>query len=246
MSDEWRMKHRYKVLRPKALRQVMMALVAFVTTAVVSPSPSAAAASRAETGHLIVDGFAEVFESTCPFGDWVPEVATECEDWIASLFKESAPKQHNRAPWGVFLVRARSLVHPSGVVDTLDETSGVTYEVESDFDERHLRFARARASVPMSDGSTRQVNLAWDGSDVRLQVAGNTGPYHLNRGTSHHGVSRCFTTNHNYQQTYRAYVSATGTVDGVDVADIPYSQLHDPFIGRGRFTAVEVVHGACG
>lgn len=51
------------------------------------------------------------------------------------------------------------------------------------------------------------------------------------------------TTNQNYRQTYRAYVAVASTVDGVDVADIPYSQLHDPFIGRGRFTAVEVVHG---
>ena len=231
--------------RPTIRRTWLYTAVASAITMLLVAGAAPSSAAQAHMDHAVVDGVAEIFGSTCPFGHWVPEVATECEDWLAMLFKESAPKQHNQTPWGVFLVRARALVHPDGRVDVLEDTGGVTYEVESAFDERHLTFARARASVPMSDGSVRQVDLVWDGSGVPLQVAGNTGPYHLNRGTTHHVGSRCFTANLNFQQTYRASVALTGTVDGIDVDSIPYIAPHDPFLGRGQFVGLEVVHRGC-
>lgn len=210
----------------------------------VSAGP-AASGWQAQTEHTVVDGVAEFFGSTCPFGDWVPAVDTVCEDWIAQLFKESYPKQHNRAAWGAFLVRAVSLVRADGTVDTLDEITGLTFDVKSTFDELHLAFASVSASIPMSDGSTRRIDLAWDGSGAAREVAGNNGPYNLNRGLEHHYVGRCFTWNQNAHQTYRANVAVKGTVDGTDVGTIPYQQQFDPFLGRGRFNVVSVTHGAC-
>ncbi len=228
--------------RKATFRLVVAVGVAGLTLMCAVPGASG---RQAETEHVLVDGVAEFFGSTCPFGDWLPVVDTVCEDWIVQLFKESYPKQHRRAPWGAFLVRARALVRANGTVDTLEETWGVTFDVVSSFDEQHLASARVVAAIPMSDGSTRLVDLAWDGSRSPREVAGNNGPYNVNRGLQHHYVGRCFTWNQNVHQTYRTNVAVEGTVDGTDVGTIPYQQQFDPFLGKGRFTIVQATHGAC-
>lgn len=83
------------------------------------------------------------------------------------------------------------------------------------------------------------------GPGVPLQVAGNGGRYQLNSGTDRHVVDRCMTVNQNYQQTYRTNASVVGTLDNIDVNDIPHLVPTDPFIGRGRFIAIDVTHGSC-
>ena len=182
-------------------------MAAIVALSAVTPSY----AGNAETFHYTVDGVAEVFGSTCPFGDWVPTVDTVCEDWIALLYRTSpgSAKQHNRAPWRLELIRAVALVHPDGSVDLISEVDGIAEQVESTFDERHLRYASVRAVVPMSDGSTRSVDLAWDGSNAPLATDGNNGPFNQANGISRHHVDRCITENNHAHQTYRANVQAT-------------------------------------
>ncbi len=124
--------------------------------------------------------------STCPFGDWTPTQDTECEDWLVIFFKENAPRQHNRSPWLVDLLRARVTVHPNGSVDVLEEAYGITDVFEGSFDEKHLLRANVRAAIPMSDGTTRAVDLAWDGTDAPRQVAGNNGPFNISNGFPRH------------------------------------------------------------
>ena len=223
-------------------------LVVLLTVVAAFIGTTHSSAGQARRFDAQIDGVAEVFGSTCPFGDWVPEEPTLCEDWMVHLFKESEPKRHNDAPWGLFVFRALSRVNPDGTVDTLWEKWGMTFDLEeSSFDERRLRFASVRASVPMSDGSTADVDVTWDGSDAPLQVAGNSGPYHFNNGIDRHVVDRCFTTNNNFQQTYRAgpEVAIAGTIDGTDVQNIPYFNFFQPFLGRGHVIHVEIVHGSC-
>jgi hypothetical protein len=216
-------------------------LVICVSTFVFGTA-SATGGSRAQTAHFQIDGAAVLQGSTCPFGDWTPTEDTECEDWLAVFYKESAPRQHNRAPWQLQLVRARVIVRPDSV-EMLEFAEGVTDVLEGSFDERHLLSASVRATIPMSDGSTRAVDLAWDGSSAPLQVAGNNGPFNISNGFPRHYVDRCFTFNRNTHQTYRANVDITGTIDGTDPSTLPFIAPFDPFISRGSFVLVLADHG---
>lgn len=226
---------------------VARTLFVFVLCAstLVLGAPSAIGESRAFTAHFHIDGAAVLQGSTCPFGDWTPTVDTECEDWLVVFFKESAPRQHNRSPWFVELFRARVIVHPDGTVDVVQEAYGITDAFDASFDERHLLSASVRAAIPMSDGSTRTVDLAWDGTNAPLQVAGNNGPFNISNGFFRHYVDRCVTFNRNTHQTYRANVDIVGMIDGTDVHALPYIAPFDPFISRGSFSIVVAEHGGC-
>jgi hypothetical protein len=228
---------------PRAFGRVVAAVAIFCGVFVAAPQSSA---GNAEHFHETVDAAAEIFGSTCPFGDWVPAEDTVCEDWIALLFRATnEPQQHNRMPLGLELTRALSLVHPDGSVDTIAEVTGTAEGVDATFDEKHLRSASVRTWVPMSDGSTRWVDVSWDGSDSQLRTDGNNGPFNQVRGISRHHVDRCLTVNIHSHQTYRANVQASGTVDGTAVEDMPYQAPFDPFLGRGHFTVVVASHGGC-
>lgn len=221
----------------------VLAVGAWVLLSMVTPSYAA----NAETFHYTVDGVAAVQGSTCPFGVW-PAEDTECEDWLALLYRSTpgSPQHHNRTPWRLELVRARVLVHPNQTVEVLSEAFGIAEQLdEVTFDERRLVFASVQASVPMSDGSTRDVALSWDGKNSPLRTDGNNGPYNQGNGIDRHHVDRCITANAHAHQTYRANVVATGTIDGTGVEDLPYLAPFDPFIGRGHFNFVFVRHGGC-
>jgi hypothetical protein len=175
----------------------------------------------------------------------VPAGDTVCEDWIVLLGRATTtPTQHNRVPWVLELTRAVSVVHTDGTVDTITEVFGRAENVDATFDEQHLLSASVRAWVPMADGSTRWVDVSWDGSDSPLGTDGNNGPFNQVRGLDPHHVDRCFTVNIHSHQTYRANVNATGTVDGTAVDDMPYQTEFDPFLGRGH-TVVVATHGGC-
>lgn len=214
-------------------------------SALVLTASSAIGESRALTAHFHIDGAAVLQGSTCPFGEWTPTHDTECEDWLVIFFKESAPRQHNRSPWLVELTRARVIVDPSGDVDVLEEAYGITDVFEGSFDERHLLSAKVRAAIPMSDRTTRVVDLAWNGTDAPRHVAGNNGPFNISNGFPRHYVDRCITFNRNTHQTYRANVDIVGTIDGTDVDALPYIAPFDPFISRGSFSIVFAEHGGC-
>jgi hypothetical protein len=227
-------------------RGISPTLLGLALACTVVGGGASASAGNAEIFRETIDGVAEVFGSTCPFGDWVPAEDTVCEDWIAALYRVAAtPQQHNRVPWAVELTRAVSVVHPDGTVDTITEISGTAQNVDATFDEEHLWSASVRAGVPMSDGSMRWVDLSWDGTNSPLRTDGNNGPFNQVRGLSPHHVDRCFTVIIHSHQTYRANVSAAGTIDGTAVDDIPYQTQFDPFLGRGHFTLVVATHGGC-
>jgi hypothetical protein len=218
----------------------VLALTAPVQTAHASPG-------RADTETIKVAGAAVVFASTCPFTEELPTQTLDCWDWQVTLFKEGTPAQIRSADWGVELFVAHYLLNPDGFVDVIHETDGVTFDLESvSFDTLHLTTASVRASIPMSDGTVRLVDLTWDGSDVPRSVAGNYGPFSINNELPRHYSDQCFTFNFHSHQTYRAEVEIDGVIDGVDVDSMPYFNRFDPFISRAVFTAVEAEHGGAG
>jgi hypothetical protein len=58
-------------------------------------------------------------------------------------------------------------------------------------------------------------------------------------------VTRCFTANGNSQLQYRSGVRISGTIDGTDVADMPYFDTLSPFIAKGNRKIQFTTHGSC-
>ena len=75
--------------------------------------------------------------------------------------------------------------------------------------------AGVTATIPLDDGSTEFVNVAWDGTNAPLRVSGTNGPFNVD--IARHVVNRCITANNNSHQQYRSGVRVTGTIDGTDV-----------------------------
>jgi hypothetical protein len=222
-----------------------LAGVLSVMTFTAVPASAGASAPGTFTETDQTQGVAELLGSTCPFGDWAPIVDTVCEDWQVLLYRESVPADRRTTAWRVGLVRDQVLVHPDGSYDVLMLASGDVPATDSAFDEIHLKFARVNAAIAMSDGTTRIVDLDWDGTASPLQTAGNDGPANLASGTPPHVSDRCFTLNLHAHQTYRSNVALAGVVDGTDVRDLPYVAPYDPFLGRGLFTITYAGHGGC-
>src|SRR5215210_837240 len=62
-------------------RGITVFLILLITMVVLVPPAQAAGSAQAETFHFQVPAAAEIWVSTCPFGDWLPETDTVCEDW---------------------------------------------------------------------------------------------------------------------------------------------------------------------
>jgi hypothetical protein len=194
--------------------------------------------------HVRQTGVAEVFGSTCPFGDVTFTKDTHCEDWIVLYFKEGAGTDP-RPPWDLYLEHDAEIVHPDGTFDPIFHSTGEVENPEGIFDAVHLTSASVQASVPMSDGSQAEVDLTWDGTAVPIQVAGNDGPNDLAQGIAPHYVDRCITFIRLAHQMYRAHTAVSGAMFGLDPHAIPYLANFDPFLARGEFTYVLADHGSC-
>ncbi len=230
-------------MKPFRIAALFVALTLLSSMSIATNSASAE--RRAETMNLKVVGVAAASGGTCTEG--VPITTdTVCRGWYVLLFKEEVPRNVRHAQWGLQLGMDAGLVHPDGTDEPLFAIDGVTFDIDYTFDSKHLTFASVQAAVPMSDGTTRTVDLRWDGTSAPLQVAGNNGPFNTARDILPNYSDRCLTFNHHAHQTYRGPVPLTGTIDGTDVETIPYWGAADPFIGRGEFTSVFVRHGGQG
>jgi hypothetical protein len=224
------------------LFRVIAGLAACV--AVLVPSASAAsAAGQASNLHVTVDGYADVFGSTCPFTREPPSTDVTCEDWTLQFVKERIGSNAEKTVWRAFLFRSRYILHPNGTADTLYVASGVADAPNSYFDEVQLTKAGVTVWVPLDDGTAQFVDVAWDGTNVPLVVSGNNGL--LNTDTPRHVINRCLTENRNSHQVYRNGVRITGTIDGTDVTTFPYLGPFSPFIAKNNFKLHSAIHGNC-
>jgi hypothetical protein len=220
---------------------LMVLLAAFLV------SPAAVAAPAAETFHLKVDGVARWFGSTC--ADVVEPVAvvTECEDLFVLYFREAPAQDLREAPWVLLIQHGAATLYPDGTVDEHYDVVGEVENPEGSFDLKRFAFANVSATVPMSDGSELDVDLAWDMSSVALQHGGNDSLYNVEFGIDRHEADRCFTLNQLAHQQWRSGEPGqiTGTVGDVDVQSIPHL-ANDPFTaGRSVFTVTATDHGGC-
>jgi hypothetical protein len=215
-----------------------------VAFAILSPV-STAGASVEFALHVRQTGVAEVFGSTCPFGDVTFAVDTTCEDWIVLYFKEGRGPDDPRPRWQLYLEHDAEIVHPDGSFDPIFHVAGLVTDPHGTFDAARLTSASVDASVSMSDGSIATVDLVWDGNGAPLQVAGNAGPNNTSQGIDPHYVDRCLTFISTAHQIYRANTAVTGTMFGLDPRAVPYLAESDPFLARGQFTYVLADHGSC-
>ena len=224
------------------LFRVIVGLAACVAAMVSSVSP-ASAAGQASALHVMYGGYADVIGSTCPFTNEPPLADVECDIWALQLVHERVGSNADKTAWMAFLFRARYTLHPDGTNDTLFQASGVVEATNSYFDEARLTKAGVKATIPLDDGSVEDVDVAWDGTSSPLQFSGNSSPFNVS--SPGHVVTRCFTSNDNSQLQYRSGVSASGTIDGTDVRDMPYFDQMSPFMAKGTRQIQFVTHGGC-
>src|SRR5262245_3071398 len=102
------------LLRPAAGLLILLGAVLSV------PGPALAAdGPNAQTGHELAPAIAEWLSSTCPFGDWVPDVDTVCEDWDIAYFRAATPSQLHDQPWFLAVSHSSVIVHPDNTVTEL-------------------------------------------------------------------------------------------------------------------------------
>lgn len=107
-------------------------------------------------------------------------------------------------------------------------------------DKQHMATVAARGTVPMNEGDPIAVDLQWDLSEAEVQVSGNHGP---TEGFSwgRHGRDGCIVLNLLAHQRWRAdFHGISGTLGGVDVAEM-YLPTEDKGVfiqGRSTFKAV--------
>jgi hypothetical protein len=221
-----------------------LAVMAVLSTSVMATT-APAQATNVESFHLLVTGVAYVLASTCPF-DPPPAPETVCDDFFVVYSQEGHPnEQVRRQPWSLFIDSSRYVFHgPDEPVTVLRARTGQLEGVSGFVDTTHLLTAVVATSVPMSDGSTFEIDLHWDMSGSRFQVAGTDGPIQEpGFPWGSHFVSRCTTENWHAHQTWREGGQITGNLDGTDAASLSLPDFFPSFVGRGVFTINISSHG---
>jgi hypothetical protein len=219
-------------------------MISMVTPTAIT---KAAGNSQAETYHLLVPAAAELVSSTCPFGDWTPEIDTNCEDWYVLYFREGEPSSLRDQPWILFVTHALGIVHPDGTYSSLFDTYGQIENPQGSFDENQYSYATVNGTVQMSDGSELTIDLTWDMTLAELHHGGNNSAYNLINGFDRLYNDRCLTLVQLAHQQWRYGVPGqiSGSIGDVDVQSMTLPWW-EPFIaGRSVFTYVVSEHGGC-
>jgi hypothetical protein len=212
----------------------------------------AGAGAKAETTvvRVNVDGFATANFGDCPLSEPWP-LGTVCRDSIVSLFREAVafdggPVALPGHPWIVTLDQLTATQTADGIVESDFATGAVENPTSVTFDMQHLSFASVRAEIPMSDGSTADIDVRWMPISERV-VFGNDGHLHADSGFPRHAVGPCFTFNSNAHEKIRI-AEMSGTLNGAVVQSYPLTLPDDPpaFLeGRNHFVLIDVTKGSC-
>ena len=207
----------------------------------------AAGSAQAETFHFHVPAAAEIWVSTCPFGDWLPETDTVCEDWQTLYYREAEPPDLREAPWNLWVVHVAVIVHPDGTVTELFFTEGLLENPQGSFDVKKYTYAQVSGTVPMSDGSQVAVDLTWDMALAELYHGGNNSIFNLNNGIDPHYNDRCLTLIQLAHQQWRTGPPGqiSGSIGGMDIHSFILRPDHPFIAGRSIYTYVRAEHGGC-
>jgi hypothetical protein len=207
----------------------------------------AALADRTTHERIKVSAFAEAFFG-CPA--FASPAGTVCRETHVQLYREEGATDGGPLDpdvWQVFVEQyTLEFVSDDPDVPPIGPIDYATGHLESPavmtFDARHLEFASLDAAVPMTDGTTASLHIAWT-STWAGEVDGNAGPYLAGAGAPRHFQDRCLTTNTNAHQKLR-FGYATGTLNGA-----PFRTYSDfPFAGwleTAQFLFLSTSHGAC-
>jgi hypothetical protein len=202
--------------------------------------------ASAITFHVHVPYVAEFRASTCPWEEGAVPDGTICDESYGILFLEYLPQDSQNPHWGFFLSTWKTIV---GAFYDYDFANGLVLDPTHTYDTKTFATASVSASVPMDDGSTIAVDLAWDLSNAPLQVSGNTGPYQSGNEIDWHMFDGCATLNTIAHQRYRfgADGMLTGTLGAVDVETLFEGAIgFEPFMAGGSiYTYVTAPHGDC-
>jgi hypothetical protein len=186
--------------------------------AVVAALVLAATAQADQTTHerIRVDAFAEAFFGCAGF---FSPAGTTCRETHVQLYHEEGATDGGPLEpdtWHV-VVEQYTLEFTSDDPDVpplgpIDYATGSIAALTTTFDERHLDFASLDAAVPMSDGTTAELHVAWTPTS-RREVDGNDGPFLAGADALRHVNDRCLTANTNAHQKLRLGF-ASGTLNG--------------------------------
>lgn len=243
--------------KPSDHGRVRRTLAAAFAVMLVVPAVGAApttvmAAAPVVPFHLLIDFSAEHFVSTCPVTPWEPLSFTVCDDWYMNLAQEGVPPGQRAAPLRMYVFHHVWTAFPAGTGE-VSFAQGFGEVADGDADTIHLTTAWEHASIPMDDGTSADINLAWDMSSALFHSSGPLGPDALNNFPEWHTVGACFVQNIIHTQHWRAGGVVTGTIGGVDISAwhytgvllTPFGEMSEPILSSGSFEYIYVPQGGC-
>lgn len=215
---------------------------------VVAMAGTAAAAPTTSDGtstHFYekVDGYLQGYPGDCPPAE-APQDPLVCHEVVLTAFRVGTNETTiapPKASW-VLIVLRHTLSFPGGGGEPTesDVVEGFSEDPVVTFDQQHLSAARVVADdVPMTDGSTLDVDATWTATSDRLHY-GNDGPAIAEGGLVHHLKGGCLNSVNQAHQKYRlAHVHAI--LDGTPSDDLSMFA----FIAYNHFTYLEVHPQGC-
>ena len=227
-------------------RRILPTTVVAALLSLLIPAPALADGQAAHPLRLFAQG-ALMETDNCPL--IIVTVDTPCTGIVVFYGREDLPNPlpDTEFPAGragaqfYAAVAIANLIAHDGEVEVISEVFGHTFTNTGTYDAQHLAFATVQAAIPLSDGSTFDVDLRWSAEEPR-QLFGNDGP--LSEGSSlpaTHFRTECLTANYLDHQKVRVG-TATGTLDGVPTTE--YASQHAAIFDNW-FHWTEVVHGNC-
>jgi hypothetical protein len=229
---------------PRRRTTLTLAVIAALAAALGSAAPSDAGSKRSSSiFYEKVDGFLQGYPGNCPPAE-APQNPFVCHETILSAFRvggTDTTKAPPKATW-VLSVVSHTLTFPGGGADPTesDEVTGFSETPVVTFDQQHLSGGHVIADdVPMSDGSTLDVDATWTATSPRMQY-GNDGPSLLDFGLVRHDHEKCLNAvNQGHQKFRLAHVAAL--LNGVPTNDNSIFA----FIAYNHFISIEVHPASC-
>jgi hypothetical protein len=227
----------------------MRLLIALFTGALLAAclaSPSGAGGTTVM--RFKTDGYAFANFGGCPDVDPLPP-GTVCRETQLAVFREGVAIDGGsgiappKTPWVVNTFTYTVTIDANGEGTLSDDVFGfrlldpnaVTYDRE------HLAFASLHTQIPLTDGTSADVDFHWQATSDR-SVSGNDGSALGDFGLVRKFVDKCSTVVNQGHQKSRV-AAMNGTWNGSPVHS--YTSFDSAFISFNHFVFIDASHGGC-
>ena len=220
-----------------------------VAALVLGASPAVAAASNTDKLLWLWAEGAQTGVDTCPQGNI--EVDTACVAYTIFYAREGLPQVSKpdptvpdgraKTPFYASASIVDVVLHPDGSADESLRASGYTFDNTGTYDKAHLSAASVVASIPMSDGSTFDVNVLW-AADGAAAKYGNSGPESEQVGFPARAIRDSCTTANFLDHQKNRDAASSGTIGGMDLDSFGW---HWAKIFDNWFHWTVTTHGNC-